>query len=249
MWDIEDHEGKQLETITLKALIEVIFPPNHFLWTLKSNLCFHSSQCYLVYTRDSEGRQAGTSEDSSAFSPSHGKGVWPPGLKQSQEKEEQSGYIKESKQFLILPKGRMLFSTRFRYARQPPGWQWMLMSVYALTEICPPGDVFLGLEASPFCELCLSLSANIQWKKVRVEPKAIMKHLQSWRLTSDNNLEILVFLASLPLSPALPHNLVWTDHSVHLGSWPKLAFITSTLRREISVMKPLILLLQHWSYF
>lgn len=35
---MEDYEKKQLETITLIALIEVIFPPTHFLWTVKSTL-------------------------------------------------------------------------------------------------------------------------------------------------------------------------------------------------------------------
>lgn len=139
--------------------------------------------------------------------------------------------------FLILPKRRMSFPTRFRAARQPQAgcecWCQCMVS-----QICPVGDSFLCLSFL-FCAWFLSLSANIQWKKLRAEPKAVMKHSESWRLISGNNLEMLVFLASLPLSPTLPHHLVWTDHSVYVASLPKFAFITSTIWREILVMKPL----------
>lgn len=158
------------------------FPTYPFsLHSEKALLVFYSSYCWPsgLYKgfRETSGRDFLGPPPHTLSHPPMGKGsghiVW---NKVKKKRSTQDTLRNLNLSFLILPKRRMFFSTRFRHTR------WLLAGCECWYQcMVSQRFVLLGMfffvGKLPFlCMVFQPLSTHIQWKKLRVEPNAIMKH-------------------------------------------------------------------------
>lgn len=135
-----------------------------------------SSADHIVCTRDLEGCQAGTFEGSSVSYHPMGKGfdyiVWNKVKKKRSSWDNQGTQI--SFHFKFFQKGGFHFQPCWGIQDSPRLAVNADVSTWSHRG-CSIGCIFFVWNL--FCAWFLILSHNIQWKKLRAEPKAIMKHL------------------------------------------------------------------------